>query len=128
MEIIYKIVVIITGIVLLILNLRNIAKKKMDIGIGSWWTIMSIIVIVFGAVFDFSPLYHLVRTTNLVLIYMLVLSLVVALYLYGMHLTDLKKKNNELAMWVSYAKSLKEEELSAEKAEENCDDAEENIN
>ena len=32
MEIVYKCIVIVTGIVLLILNLRNIAKKKMDIG------------------------------------------------------------------------------------------------
>ena len=54
MEIIAKILLILTGIALLIWNLHNIAKKKMDIGIGSWWTIMSVIVIVFGAVFDFN--------------------------------------------------------------------------
>ena len=121
MEIIYKCVVIVTGVALLILNLRNISKKKMDIGIGSWWTIMAVVLIVFGAVFDFSPLEHLVRVRNLILIYVLVLSLVMALYLYGMHITDLKKKSDELAMWVSYAKSLKDRSLSPKKADKKTD-------
>lgn len=122
MEIIYKIVVILTGIALLIWNLFNISKKKMDIGIGSWWTIMSVIVIVFGAVFDFNSLLRLVNLRNLALIYMLIVSLVIALYIYGMHITGLKKKTDELAMWVSYAKSLRKEQLSENNKDENRSD------
>ena len=128
MEIIYKIVVILTGIALLIWNLFNISKKKMDIGIGSWWTIMSVVLIVFGAVFDFTPLEQLVRLRNLILIYVLVLSLVMALYLYGMYLTELKKKNDELAMWVSYAKSLKDKSLSIKETDKHADGADRNTN
>ena len=127
MDIIYKIIVIVTGVVLLIMNLRNIAKKKMDIGIGSWWTIMAAIVIVFGAVFDFSSLLHMVNIVNLALFYLLILSLVIALYIYGMHITDLKKKSDELSMWVSYAKSLREDQLSAEHADETEDDADQTM-
>ena len=114
MEIVYKCIVIVTGIVLLILNLRNIAKKKMDIGIGSWWSIMAIIVVVFGAVFDFNSLLRMVNVRNLTLIYLLAVSLMVALYLYGMHITQLKKRSEELAMWVSLARSLKEKQEAAE--------------
>ena len=113
MEIVYKCIVIVTGIVLLILNLRNIAKKKMDIGIGSWWSIMAIIVVVFGAVFDFNSLLRMVNVRNLM----------VALYLYGMHITQLKKRSEELAMWVSLARSLKEKQ---EAAEQKGDGGEEN--
>lgn len=123
MEIVYKCIVIVTGIVLLILNLRNIAKKKMDIGIGSWWTIMAIIVVVFGAVFDFISLLRMVNVRNLTLIYLLAVSLMVALYLYGMHITQLKKRSEELAMWVSLARSLKEKQ---EAAEQKGDGGEEN--
>lgn len=123
MEIVYKCIVIVTGIVLLILNLRNIAKKKMDIGIGSWWTIMAIIVVVFGAVFDFNSLLRMVNVRNLTLIYLLAVSLMVALYLYGMHITQLKKRSEELAMWVSLARSLKEKQ---EAAEQKGDGGEEN--
>lgn len=123
MEIVYKCIVIVTGIVLLILNLRNIAKKKMDIGIGSWWSIMAIIVVVFGAVFDFNSLLRMVNVRNLTLIYLLAVSLMVALYLYGMHITQLKKRSEELAMWVSLARSLKEKQ---EVAEQKGDGGEEN--
>ena len=122
-----KCIVIVTGIVLLILNLRNIAKKKMDIGIGSWWTIMAIIVVVFGAVFDFTSLLRMVNIRNLALIYMLAISLMVALYLYGMHITQLKKRSEELAMWVSYAKSLEKEKRLEEQTDKDkkgvCDEA-----
>lgn len=127
MGIICKCIVIVTGIVLLILNLRNIAKKKMDIGIGSWWTIMAIIVVVFGAVFDFTSLLRMVNIRNLALIYMLAISLMVALYLYGMHITQLKKRSEELAMWVSYAKSLEKEKRLEEQTDKDkkgvCDEA-----
>ncbi len=115
----YKIVVIATGVFLLIFNLHNISKKKMDIGIGSWWTIMALVIIVFGAIFDFSLLHHLVRFRNLMLIYMFAMSLVMALYIYGMHITRLKKRNDELAMWVSYAKSLADAKKTEEKTDEN---------
>ena len=118
MVIISKIVVILTGIALLVFNLVNISKKKMDIGIGSWWTIMSVIVIVFGALFDFTPLLHLVRVANLTMIYLLVVSLVAALYIYGMYLTDLKKKSDEVTMWVSYAKSFGGANTPADNAKE----------
>lgn len=117
-EILYKVVVVLTGIFLLVYNLHNIARKKMDIGIGSWWTIMAIVVIVFGAIFDFAPLHHLVRFRNLALIYLFAVSLVMALYIYGMYITQLKKRNDELSMWVSYAKSLKEKKESESNAEE----------
>lgn len=114
--IIYKIVVIATGVFFLFFNLHNISRKKMDIGIGSWWTIMAVVAIVFGALFDFSSLNQMVRFRNLALIYVFVIALIMALYLYGMHITKLKKRNEELAMWVSYAKSLKEKEEAEEKA------------
>lgn len=117
--VIYKIIVILTGVFLLFFNLYNISRKKMDIGIGSWWTIMAVVVIVFGAVFDFSSLNHLVRFRNLALIYLFAMALVMALYLYGMHITQLKKKTDELAMWVSYAKSLKKQKEAEKDAAEN---------
>ena len=119
--VIYKIVVIATGIFLLFFNLHNISRKKMDIGIGSWWTIMSVVVIVFGAVFDFSLLNHLVRFRNLVLIYLFAIALVMALYIYGMHITQLKKKTDELAMWLSYAKSAEKKKKAETDAAENGD-------
>lgn len=118
MVILYKSVVILTGVFLLVFNLVNISKKKMDIGIGSWWTIMAVVVIVFGAIFDFNSLNHLIHIRNLVLIYIFVFALVMALYIYGMHITDLKKKSNELAMWVSYARSHQKSKGSSDRTDE----------
>lgn len=118
MVILYKSVVILTGVFLLVFNLVNISRKKMDIGIGSWWTIMAVVVIVFGAVFDFNSLNHLIHIRNLVLIYIFVFALVMALYIYGMHITELKKKSNELAMWVSYARSHQKSKESSDRTDE----------
>ena len=122
MELVSKIIFIITGITLLILNLHYIAKKKMDIAIGSWWTVMSVIVIVFGAVFDFNSLLRMVNARNLILIYFFVIALVIALYIYGMYITSLRKKTDEIVMWVSYAKSLKSKQSTSDKPEENSTD------
>lgn len=82
---------------------------------------MSVVVIVFGAVFDFSLLNHLVRFRNLVLIYLFAIALVMALYIYGMHITQLKKKTDELAMWLSYAKSAEKKKEAETDAAENGD-------
>jgi hypothetical protein len=104
----YRCVVIASGILLLALDLRDISKRRMDIAIGSWWAVLAMIVIVFGVVFDFASLRSLIRFRNLVLLYLFAVSLVTALYLYGKSITRLKKECAELAMWVSYEKSLKE--------------------
>ena len=108
MDIVYKCTVIVTGVIMLILDLRDITKKKMDIGIGSWWAVLALIVIVFGTVFDFSSLSRFVRCRNLALIYLFCVAMLTALYLYGLSLTKLKKEYAEIVMWVSYAKAVEE--------------------
>ena len=108
MDVVYKWTVIATGIIMLILDLRDITKKKMDIGIGSWWAVLALIVIVFGIVFDFSPLRSFIRCRNLALIYLFCVAMLTALYLYGLSLTKLKKEYAEIVMWVSYAKAVDE--------------------
>ena len=100
MAIFYQCVVIVSGIILLALTLIHIAKKKMDVGIGTSWTVMSILLIVFGTAFDFSRLLG-VGTLNIILIYVFFRALVVALYLYGLRITDVKKRVNDIAIWVS---------------------------
>ena len=116
MEVIYKLVVILSGVLLFVLNLIKIAKKKMDIGIGSWWAIAALIVVAFGAVFNFSLLVPLVRLRNLVLIYLLAVAVVTTLYLYGLYVSRLKKEIDELSLWASYVKFRMEAE-EKEKAE-----------
>ena len=108
MDVVYKWTVIATGIIMLILDLRDITKKKMDIGIGSWWAVLALIVIVFGIVFDFSSLRSFIRCRNLALIYLFCVAMLTALYLYGLSLTKLKKEYAEIVMWVSYAKAVEE--------------------
>ena len=100
MDIFYQCVVIVSGIILLALTLIHIAKKKMDVGIGTSWTVMAILLIVFGTAFDFSRLLG-VGTLNIILIYVFFGALVVALYLYGLRITDVKKRVNDIAIWVS---------------------------
>lgn len=77
----------------------------MDTGMGTWWSVMSAVIIIFGAVFDFSVLVHNVRFRNLLVIYTFALALIVALYLYGMRITELLKKNTELTIRLSIMKS-----------------------
>ncbi len=110
MDVVYKLVVILSGVLLFALNLVKIAKKKMDIGIGSWWAVAALIVIVFGIVFNFSLLLPLIRMRNLVLIYLLAVSVVMTLYLYGLYVSRLKKELEELSLWASYARSRMEAE------------------
>ena len=105
----YRCVVIASGILLLVLDLRDISKRRMDIAIGSWWAVLAVIIIVFGVVFDFSSLRSFIRFRNLALLYLFVVSMVTALYLYGKSITLLKKECAEMVMWISYEKSLKED-------------------
>ena len=105
MNFVYKAVVILSGALLFWRNLQLIARKKMDIGIGSWWAVTSLIVVVFGIVFNFRPLVSLARPRNLILVYLFVVTVVMTLYLYGLYLSRLKKETEELSRWVSYAKS-----------------------
>ena len=108
MEIVYRCVVILCGLILFAVNLVEIAQKKMDVGIGSSWTVMALIVIIFGIAFDFSVLRHIANIRNIVLVYIFAGALVIALYLYGLRITELKKKNNEVAIWVSILKNESE--------------------
>jgi hypothetical protein len=108
MDYFYKLLVILSGALLFVLNLLKIAKKKMDIGIGSWWAITALIVVVFGVVFNFASLLPLVRPRNLILIYLLTVAVVMTLYLYGLYVSRLKKELDELSLWVSYAKSVRD--------------------
>ena len=100
MEILYQIVTIFSGVLLLGATLIHIAQKKMDVGIGTSWTVMAMIIIVFGSVFDFERLVG-ESTVNVVLIFIFSGALVVALYLYGLRITELKKRANDIAIWVS---------------------------
>ena len=105
MNLIYKLVVILSGAVLFVFNMRQLTKKKMDLGIGSWWAVASVILIIFGAVFNFTVLEHLIRLRNLLLLFLLAASAVVTLYLYGLHISRLKKVTDSMCQWVSFAKS-----------------------
>ena len=100
MNIFYQVVTISSGVILLGLTLIHIAKKKMDVGIGTSWTIMAAMIIVFGCVFDFEHIVD-VSTVNVILIFIFSGALVVALYLYGLRITEVKKRVNDIAIWVS---------------------------
>ena len=100
MDIFYQVVTITSGVVLLVMNLIHIAKKKMDVGIGTSWTIMSALIIVFGCGFDFERLVG-VSVINIVLTFIFFAALVIALYLYGLRITELKKRVNDISIWVS---------------------------
>ena len=63
-------------------------------------TVMAILLIVFGTAFDLSRLLG-VGTLNIILRYVFFGALVVALYLYGLRITDVKKRVNDIAIWVS---------------------------
>ena len=108
MELVYKLIVILSGALLFVINLLNIAKKKMDVGIGSWWAVAAVILIVFGAVFNFSVLRHLILPRNLILLYLLSASVVITLYLYGLYISRMKKVMDAIGLWISYARSGQE--------------------
>ncbi len=108
MDLVYKLVVILSGALLFVLNLLKIAKKKMDVGIGSWWAVASLILIVFGAVFNFSVLRHMIMPRNLILLYLLAASVVITLYLYGLYISRMKKVMDAIGLWISYARSGQE--------------------
>ena len=105
MDILYSCVVIASGLVLFGINLRFIAKKQMDVSIGSAWAIMALVVFIFGVSFDFSILRHITRFMNILLVYIFCVSLVVALYYYGLRVSELKKRNDEVAIWLSILKT-----------------------
>ena len=108
MDLVYKLIVILSGALLFVLNLLKIAKKKMDVGIGSWWAVASLILIVFGAVFNFSGLRHMIMPRNLILLYLLAASVVITLYLYGLYISRMKKVMDAIGLWISYARSGQE--------------------
>ena len=107
MDVLYRWLVIAIGIGLFVINLIEIAKKKMDVSIGSSWTIMSVALIVFGITFDFTILNRNVNVRNIILFTIFIVSIIVGLYMSALRITELKKKNTELAIYVSMLKSEK---------------------
>ena len=106
---IYRLIVILSGMILFCRNLIKIAGKKMEIGLGSWWAATSLIVVVFGFAFDFTALASYAQVKNLLLLYLFVVAVVKMLYLYGMYLSRLKKETRELGILVSYREAVREE-------------------
>ena len=107
MDVLYRWLVIAIGIALFVINLIEIAKKKMDVSIGSSWTIMSVALIIFGITFDFTILNRNVNVRNIILFTIFIVSIVAGLYMSALRITELKKKNTELAIYVSMLKSEK---------------------
>lgn len=100
-ELIIKIVLIVTGVVMLFIAIGSLAKRKMNESFCLAWFVVSIAVIVAGCVIHPARLSEYISVPGIVLIFVIFYGVLYAAYYVSIWISELSRKNQELAIQVS---------------------------
>ena len=109
MSIILKIVVIVVGVLLLTDAVFSLAKRRMTETFCLMWGLVSIITIIGGCIIRPSRLSSFMSPISFVLILMIFFLLIYIALVFSHTISDLMRKNTELAIQVSLLMHEKEE-------------------
>ena len=101
MSIVLKIVIMITGVLLLGDAVFSLAKRKMTESYCLMWALFSIITIIAGAIIRPSKLSDFLSPISFILILMVFFLFIYVALFFSRTICDLVRKNNELAIRVS---------------------------
>ena len=109
MSIILKVVVIVVGVLLLTDAVFSLAKRRMTETFCLMWGLVSIITIIGGCIIRPSRLSSFMSPISFVLILMIFFLLIYIALVFSHTISDLMRKNTELAIQVSLLMHEKEE-------------------
>lgn len=98
---ILKIFAIVMGVFLFGLALLSLAKRKMTEQFCLTWGILSVLMIVCGFLLQPSQLQRYISVNSLILILLIAVGIIWGLWVISNHVSELTRKNQELAMQIS---------------------------
>lgn len=104
-----QIIMIVTGFLLFLITMVSLAKRKMTESFCLAWGIVSVIIILAGVLLRPAGWNKYISGTGLVLLILIGFCLVYAALFMSSKISELMRKNNEMAIQLSLLKSEKEE-------------------
>lgn len=98
---IIKLVIIATGIVMLFITVGSLAKRKMNESFCLAWFVVSVAVIVTGCVVHPIHWNEYISTAGMILLFVILCGVLYAAYYVSLWISELARKNQELAIQVS---------------------------
>lgn len=98
---ILRIVLFLIGISLLIITVVSLAKRKMNESFCLAWGIVSVAIILAGCLLRPSGWTRFMSVTGLVLVLVIIFSAIYAVLFVSLKISELMRKNTELAIQVS---------------------------
>lgn len=123
-----RIIMIVLGMVLLWITLSSLSKRKMTEPFCLTWGLISLIIIFAGVLLRPAEWNRYISNTGLLLVLMIGFCVVYGAYFMSSRVSELMRKNMELAMQVSLLNEEKEEilqklsELSEKMEQGRCGD------
>lgn len=96
-----RIIIIITGVVLLCITVSSLAKRRMTEPFCLTWGLISIIIILAGVLLRPVILNRYISTTGMALVLLLGFCAIYGEYIMSARVSELMRRNLELAMQVS---------------------------
>lgn len=96
-----KIFAIVLGVFLFIMALLSLARRKMTESMCLTWGILSLLIIVCGFLLQPSQLQRYISVNSLILILLIVVGIIWGLWFISNYVSELMRKNQELAMQIS---------------------------
>ena len=99
--VILRIIFILTGLFMLMLTIGSLAKRKMNESFCIAWGIVSLAIVLAGVLLDPEGWSKFLSLTGLILVLIIFFTIVYVAYFVSLVISDLMRKNNELAIQVS---------------------------
>lgn len=98
---ILRIILVVTGIVMLFITIGSLAKRKMNESFCLAWGIVSLAIILAGILLRPVHWSDYISNTGLVLLFIIFYGILYAAYFVSLKISELTRKNQELAIQVS---------------------------
>ena len=114
--VVLRVIMILTGICLLFITLSSLAKRRMTEPFVLTWGLISVIIVLAGILLRPTEWNRYISGTGMLLVGMISFCVIVGTYFISARVSELMRKNMELAMQVSLMKQ-EGEEMKARLAE-----------
>lgn len=108
---ILRVILFATGVVMLFITVSSLAKRKMNESFCLAWGIVSVAIVLSGCLLRPSGWTRYMSPTGLVLVLVILFSILYAVYFVSLKISELTRKNQELAIQVSLLNAENEKML-----------------
>ena len=96
-----RIILVATGIIMLVITILSLAKRKMNESFCLAWGVVSVALVLAGALLNPAHWSEYVSLAGLILIIIICFGVLYAAYFVSIKISDLSRRNQELAIQVS---------------------------